>query len=164
MIEPSTTRFKNCATCKKEIGFGTKYYQCSVSTCQRRNTDFAFCTHECWDSHVPTFRHKDAWALEVTSPSLVQFQAHAKALQSEEVERQMASEKKSEPLIPSGDLSTDDILVVASKLKGYVRAKSGMSTSADTMEVLSDKLRLMCDQAIIRAQQAGRKTLMGRDF
>jgi hypothetical protein len=64
-------------------------------------------------------------------------------------------------------LSTDvphDILVVASKLKAYVRARSGMNTSDAVLEVLSDRLRTLCDQAIRRAADAGRKTVLDRDF
>ncbi|USN51952.1 MAG: hypothetical protein H6731_06620 [Myxococcales bacterium] len=57
-----------------------------------------------------------------------------------------------------------DILVVASKLKDYIRAKSGMNTSANVLERLSDIIRLHCDKAICRAQSDNRKTVMDRDF
>ena len=57
-----------------------------------------------------------------------------------------------------------DVLVVVSKLKAYIKAKSGMNTSGDVAENLSDKLRRLCDDAIIRARQDGRKTVMARDF
>jgi len=57
-----------------------------------------------------------------------------------------------------------EILVVASKLKNYIRDKSGMNTSANVLEVLSDKLRAMCDQAIENARNDGRKTVKDRDF
>lgn len=164
MSEPVPEHFKNCATCKKPIHFGATYFRCSVSTCQRKQTDFAFCTQECWDSHVPTFRHKDAWALHVTSPTAVEFAQHARAMKQEEEERTAAAEKRSEPPVPVGDVSDDDILIVASKLKAYIRAKSGMNTSADVLEVLSDRVRALADQAVVRAGQSGRKTVMGRDF
>ena len=55
-------------------------------------------------------------------------------------------------------------LVVASKLKNYIREKSGMNTSATVINALSDKIRAMCDQAIENAQRDGRKTVMDRDF
>ena len=55
-------------------------------------------------------------------------------------------------------------LVVASKLKAYIRTKSQMNTSASVVQVLSDKLREMCDQAIENAKREGRKTVMDRDF
>lgn len=57
-----------------------------------------------------------------------------------------------------------ETLVVASKLKNYIREKSGMNTSAAVIDVLSNKLRGMCDQAVERAKQDGRKTVMDRDF
>ncbi|MBF0300222.1 MAG: hypothetical protein HQK51_15985 [Oligoflexia bacterium] len=58
----------------------------------------------------------------------------------------------------------NDILIVASKLKQYVKAKSGLNTSADVMEKLSDIVRELCNDAITRAKEDGRKTLMDRDF
>jgi hypothetical protein len=54
--------------------------------------------------------------------------------------------------------------VVVSKLKAYVRDRSGMNTSDSVSELLSDRLRRMCDQAIQRAQRDGRRTVMDRDF
>ncbi len=57
-----------------------------------------------------------------------------------------------------------EVLVVASKLKGYIKTKAGMNTSAAVMEVLSDRLRQLCDEAIAKAQQDNRKTVLDRDF
>lgn len=57
-----------------------------------------------------------------------------------------------------------EVLVVASKLKNYIRDKSGMNTSAAVMSVLSDRIRQLCDQAIESAKSEGRKTVMDRDF
>lgn len=57
-----------------------------------------------------------------------------------------------------------EVLVVASKLKAYIRSKSGMNTSAAVIDVLSDKIRQLCDQAVANAQSDGRKTVMDRDF
>jgi histone H3/H4 len=58
----------------------------------------------------------------------------------------------------------NDVLIVVSKLKAYVRAASGMNTSESVIEVLSDRVRALCDQAIEQARAAGRKTVMDRDF
>ncbi len=55
-------------------------------------------------------------------------------------------------------------LVVASKVKAYIRAKSGMNTSASTIDALSEKIRHICDQAILHAQTAKRKTVMDKDI
>lgn len=57
-----------------------------------------------------------------------------------------------------------EVLVVASKLKNYIREKSGMNTSASVLDRISDQVRNLCDQAIDRAKADGRKTVMDRDF
>lgn len=57
-----------------------------------------------------------------------------------------------------------EVLVVASKLKNYIRTKSGMNTSGAVMDALSGKIRELCDRAIENAKTEGRKTVMDRDF
>jgi len=57
-----------------------------------------------------------------------------------------------------------DVLIVISKLKTYVRARSGMNTSDGVVSVLSDHLRKLCAEAIRNAARDGRKTVMERDF
>ncbi len=57
-----------------------------------------------------------------------------------------------------------EVLVVVSKLKKYIKDKSQMNTSAAVADVISEKLRNLCDQAIERARSEGRKTVMDRDF
>ena len=60
--------------------------------------------------------------------------------------------------------SNNDVLVVASKVKGYIRERSGMNTSANSLQALSDKIRFMCDAAIESARNDRRKTVKDRDF
>lgn len=60
--------------------------------------------------------------------------------------------------------AVDEVLVVVSKLKKYIRAKSGMNTSDAVVSVLSDHLRHVCDLAIQKATEDGRKTVLDRDF
>lgn len=57
-----------------------------------------------------------------------------------------------------------EILIVASKLKQYIKDKHDLSTSADVMEILSHAVRRLADQASAKAKAEGRKTLMTRDF
>lgn len=57
-----------------------------------------------------------------------------------------------------------EVLVVASKIKNYIKDKSSMNTSAAVMEVLSNRVRQLADQAIENARREGRKTVMDRDF
>jgi histone H3/H4 len=64
----------------------------------------------------------------------------------------------------SGGEEGGEVLVVASKLKNYIRTKSGMNTSAAVMGALSNRIRQLCDQAIENAKREGRKTVMDRDF
>ena len=56
-----------------------------------------------------------------------------------------------------------DILVVASKVKQYIKEKSQMNTSASTLDALSEVVKKACDEAISKAQADGRKTVMDRD-
>jgi hypothetical protein len=58
----------------------------------------------------------------------------------------------------------EDVLVVVSKLKAYIRARSGMNTSDGVVGVLSDHLRRLCVEAIRNAARDDRRTVMDRDF
>lgn len=167
--------WRRCSTCKKEIAFSRQHWVCNVSTCNRGGTVFVFCSVPCWDAHVPVMRHRDSWAVEKTAPSRAEWQRHraeqerdaARAVQPvpprQTQQSSSATSPSSPPHLPSGPIPRD-VLVVASKLKNYVRLKSGMNTSDTVFEILSDKLRELCDRAIERATQAGRKTVMERDF
>jgi hypothetical protein len=54
-------------------------------------------------------------------------------------------------------------LVVASKVKNYVRSKD-MMTSSDAVAALSDKIYAMLDSAIERCQANKRSTLKPHDL
>ena len=56
-----------------------------------------------------------------------------------------------------------DALVVASKVKKYIKDKADMNTSASTIDALSEVVARLCDQAIERAKDDGRKTVKDRD-
>jgi hypothetical protein len=147
--------FKACSTCKKPIALGATYWVCSVSTCQRERVGFFFCSEECWDAHVPIFRHRDAWAEERRAPNQAPVVVEAAAPRAPTPSPRAAD---------AGAVSTDDILVVASKLKAYIKARSGMSTSEGVLTVLSHRLRRLSDHAIERARADGRKTVLDRDY
>ena len=57
----------------------------------------------------------------------------------------------------------NEVLIVVSKVKAYIRARSGMNTSDAVAEALSDLVRKAADQAIATAKADGRKTVMARD-
>ena len=144
--------WRKCSTCKSPIGFQQKYWVCSVSTCNRTRTSLAFCKVSCFDAHVPVLNHKNSGAIEKRSPS------------SSEWNKQLESEK---PVIQSQASSGEvklETLVVVSKVKDYIKAKAGLNTSEAVIEILSDKIRSILDDAIRRAIQDERKTLLDRDF
>jgi len=157
--------WKRCSTCKQPIGFGAAHFACSVSTCQRKATDFVFCSIGCWDAHVPVYRHRDAWAEDRRAPSRAEYESAARSRADEAARREERATDAVEPtpIVQTGPIP-DDVLVVVSKLKAYVKARSGMKTSDTVMPVLSARLRTLCDAAIERAAAAGRKTVLDRDF
>ena len=57
-----------------------------------------------------------------------------------------------------------DTLVVASKVKMFIKKNSELSTSAAVMDVLTKIVEKECLKAIEHAKRDGRKTVMDRDF
>jgi histone H3/H4 len=57
-----------------------------------------------------------------------------------------------------------DVLVVTSKVKKFIKEKSGMNTSAETVDVLSKAIEQLCTRGIDSAKADGRKTVMARDI
>jgi hypothetical protein len=64
--------WRKCSSCKKPIALNAKYYECSVSTCNRIRTGYVFCSVDCFERHLPGARHKQAGAIEKTAPSKVE--------------------------------------------------------------------------------------------
>ncbi len=61
-------------------------------------------------------------------------------------------------------MSETETLVVASKVKAYIKSASGLKCSAAVIEALSDKVRQLCDAAIESARGDKRKTVQDRDL
>lgn len=131
-----------------------------------------FCTLACWDAHLPMMRHREAWAEKVKSPTREAWQREQDEERDREAssaakEKQMSEEVEKRRRIvgaPADDLPRE-VLVVVSKLKAYIKARSGgMNTSDSVTDVLSDRLRKLCDAAIEVAVADGRKTVLDRDF
>ncbi|HYU15263.1 MAG TPA: hypothetical protein VEL05_04305 [Candidatus Acidoferrum sp.] len=179
--------WRRCSSCRKEIDFEHIYWECSVSTCARvAKTGLFFCSVSCWEAHLPTMRHREAWAVEKHSPSEAAWRRQvddeerrsesgasaAGAASAGETIRPAPAARVDPPprrviapeAEPSDDDMADDILIVVSKLKKYIRARSGMNTSDNVMSVLSDHLRKVCERAIRHAAEDGRKTVLDRDF
>lgn len=160
--------WRKCSNCKAPIGFDTIYWVCNISTCNRKRTGLYFCSVDCWDAHLPIARHKDAWAEDRRSPkSGASVAPEPKRI---DVRTEPVPSRTSSPVhtgaSPKGlaPKPPDEILVVASKVKAYVRARSGMNTSTSVMDVLSDRVRRLCDDAIRSAQGHERKTVLDRDL
>lgn len=147
------------------MDYGVVYWNCSVSTCKSKRTGLTFCSLPCWEAHVPGMRHRDAWAEEQTAPTRAQLEEQRGQQEKKEAAAAQRRIVSAEPLPSlSTDGLPDDVLVVASKLKKYIKARSGMNTSDSVLQALSDVVRAECDAAIQRAAQDGRRTLMDRDF
>ncbi len=166
------TFWRRCSNCKKSLGFDSAYYNCSVSTCNRKDKSLVFCSPECFSAHLPVMRHREAWAEENRSPSRSTWeQGRAVARETDVPAAAAASnappaaeETEAAVVSLSSQDIPQDVLVVASKLKAYIRARSGMKTSDSVMQALSRQMRRLADDAILRAGEAGRKTVMDRDF
>lgn len=147
--------WRKCSTCKKEIPFEAIYQKCNVSTCRKN----VYCSVDCWDVHNPVMNHKSSWAEEERAPQ--------KGAEEKKPVRRIVVGNKSDSKIISSSNNKNipmDILIVASKLKAYVKEKHGMNTSGNVMEALSHIVRHEVDKACEKAREDGRKTVMDRDF
>lgn len=166
-----------CSICKQPIGFEAQYHECSVSTCNRSRTQLYFCSVRCWDAHVPTLRHRDAWAVEKTSPTVAVWEAEQEWDRQRSEAKEHAAADQEQKLAhrrivaPAGGVQAaelvngmdQEILIVASKLKKYIKARSGMRTSDGVMAELSRLVRQAADEAIRRAAEDERQTVLDRD-
>lgn len=165
--------WRRCSTCKKEIGLNTRYFECSVSTCTGARTGYVFCSIPCWEMHLPGAKHRDAGAIEKRSPATFNAEELEVTAQAAVTKRILItsgvqpSALKNSTLGPGGGAKSpmsNEVLVVVSKMKQYIKDISGMNTSEDVNQVLSDRIRLECDKAMAKARADGRKTVMARDF
>jgi hypothetical protein len=176
-----------CSACKNPIPFNATHWVCSVSTCNRKNTAYVFCTVSCWDSHVATLNHRDAWAVEARAPSKDAWTKELAAnppapapaprtavpsatsgAGSSPVRRVVGDASPTTAAAVEGtvklvDVADKDVLIVVSKLKKYIKDRSGFNTSDGIMDVLSEHLRAICDEAIRAAARDDRKTVLERD-
>lgn len=152
-----TNVWKKCSSCKKSINLGSKYYVCSVSTCNGDRTGYVFCGIMCFEAHLPGARHRQAGAIEKMAPKTAD--APSRILIKPTTSAGISGSTSSSPsAIPR------DTLIIASRLKDYVTAKADFNTSAAVMDVLSDYVRVITDRAMDNARAEGRKTILDRDF
>jgi len=173
---PGGGGWKRCSACKEPIGFGATYYVCSVSTCNRKRTGLRFCSVSCWEVHLPVARHREAWAEERRAPGAAEAARQAAAdgpakpgpgraprriLPAPAASRGTSARAPGSP--PATGAAPREVLVVASRLKDYVRAVSGMNTSDRVLGPLSEIVREVMDRAIRNAEAEGRRTVLDRD-
>jgi len=166
MSETPTDNFwRKCSSCKTPIPFNSTYYVCSVSTCNNQRTGYAFCSVHCFERHLPGARHKDAAAVEKAAPP-AQDASRPPAEPARSPARVFATHSPAggKPHAPPRAAAPNEVLVIASRLKDYIHARSEFNTSASVMDALSEHLRIICDRAIDNARAEGRKTVMDRDF
>ncbi|OUR99714.1 hypothetical protein A9Q84_01440 [Halobacteriovorax marinus] len=151
--------WRKCIVCKKEINFSTKYYKCSVGGCDKKRAPAQFCSVDCWGVHSSTLNHKSAWSEEYHSPSKAEWESAPKV----RIITPKTTTSETSSSLSNSDIP-NDVLVVVSKLKAYIKASSDMNTSSDVNDALSDIIRRECDRAVESAKADGRRTVMARDF
>jgi hypothetical protein len=104
--------------------------------------------------------HKSSWAEENRSPRKEEYRAE----NDSDAPRRIMINSRATESFGNHQANEEDILIVASKLKQYVKDRYDMNTSANVMEALSRIVRRQTDRAIDKARSEGRKTLMDRDF
>lgn len=162
--------WNKCSSCWKPIGFDSEYFACSVSTCNRPRMTRYFCSWACWDAHLPDARHRSADALKRRSPTRDAHDAADATVQRSTATHSRTSASKDHaesivhPALSDAGEFNDAVLIVASRLKAYIDDRSQLRTSKTALEALSDRLRGLCDRAIVSAQNAERKTVMDRDL
>lgn len=154
--------WRKCIVCKIEIKYSTKYYKCSIPSCDKKRSPAQFCSVDCWDVHRSIMGHKSAGADEYHSPS----KAEAEIAESKSGKVRIVKSSNTNSVNTNlNNLNLpQEILVVVSKYKAFVKAAGDLNTSGDVADVLSDILREKTLDAIQKAKRDGRKTLMGKDF
>jgi hypothetical protein len=170
-----------CSACRNPIAFGVTHWVCSVSTCNRARTRLVFCTVSCWDSHVAILRHRDAWAVEARAPSKEAWEKELAAMPQDPapptptkpapapaVRRVVGDASPTTAAVVEGNVQLAnvvdrDVLIVVSKMKKYIKDRSGMNCSDGVVDVLSEHVRAICDDAIRAAGRDDRRTVLDRD-
>ncbi len=148
--------WKRCSVCKTPIALGAAYWACNVSTCNRKRTALVFCSVDCWEVHLPDANHRESWAVEKQAPAVAEPGDAPPTPKRRVVVRPASPATSREP--------ADGVLIVASRLKDYVKRRSGYNTSDRVLEPLSEIVRRACERAIENARREGRKTILDRDL
>ncbi len=156
-MEAMSNIWKKCSSCKKPISLNTKFYECSVSTCTGERTGYVFCSIACFEVHLPGAKHRSAGAVEKLSPRIAASETPKRII------IQNSPVQGPRPIMTKSSME-NEVLVVVSKLKQYIKDISDMNTSEDVNQVISHMIRIQLDRAVENARREGRKTVMARDF
>jgi len=155
-----SNQWRRCNACKNPIALGADHYVCSVSTCNRKRTGMVFCSVSCWEVHLPVANHREAWAIDAKAPMTLD-EPGPSAAPKREPRRRLVRDTAQTSTAAS---APQEVLIVASRLKDYVRAKAGFNTSERVLDPLSDIVRRVCDEAIENARRDDRRTVLDRDI
>lgn len=115
---------------------------------------------------MPGARHRDAAAIEKFAPKTAPAPEATTAAASA-----TAASTQPRRIIVGQQAATSfsnslpkEVLVVVSKMKDYIKARADMNTADGTKDIVSEHIRVLCDDAIDRARAEGRKTVLERDF
>ncbi len=61
-------------------------------------------------------------------------------------------------------MAENETLVIASKVKAYIKKSGDLKCSAAVIDVLSERIRGLCNAAIEKAKADKRKTVQEKDF
>lgn len=111
---------------------------------------------QCFESHLPGARHRDAGAIEKKAPMTAAADAPKRILVNPSASSISSVAGKSS--------MENEVLVVVSKMKQYIKDVSDMNTAEDVNRIISQMIRVHLDRAIENARSDGRKTVMARDF
>ncbi len=154
-----------CNACKEPIQHGALYWVCSVSTCNQKRTGLRFCSVSCWEVHLPDARHREAWAVEkVAGDPPAKAAVKPKAASSAPGGGKRRIIRSTDSAATSTASAPTEVLIVASRLKDYIRSQSGFNTSDKALGPLSDIVRRVADEAIRHARSEGRQTVLDRDI
>jgi hypothetical protein len=120
-----------------------------------------FCSVSCWEVHLPSANHRDAWAVEQIAPLSPREEATPAAGEARQPGQRRTVKTGSSAKATSE--APAEVLIVASRLKEYIRSRSGFNTSDRVLSPLSDIVRRVCDEAIKNARLDGRTTVLDRD-
>src|SRR2546425_13165697 len=116
-MDADASFWKRCSNCKTELPFAGMYWACNVSTCNRPRTALPFCSVPCWHAHVPTLRHRDAWAEERRSPRREEWERQQREEATRSDRAAALVPAAASPTSPAGGSAPREVLVIASRLK-----------------------------------------------